>query len=188
MGMTTNMILASRAAQKGLMTAGDVVMMQTLMLQLLNPLFFLGVMYRNFTDNFLDIIRLYEVLEMVPKVREPEKPLECGELAGEIEFRRVSFCYPNQSVNFIRELSFDIKPKEFVAIMGPSGIGKSTIFNLMFRLYDPKEGEVLLDGKNVKDLRLVDFRSQIGFVSQAPYLFNDSVLNNILYGNPNATV
>lgn len=104
--MTINMILAGNAAKKGLMSAGDIVMMQTLMMQLLTPLFFLGVMYRGFTDNLLDILKLYEVLALVPMIREPEKPIECGELKGDILFRNVSFCYPGQNTEFIKDLSF----------------------------------------------------------------------------------
>lgn len=71
--------------------------------------------------------------------------------------------------------------------MGPSGIGKSTLFKLIFRLYDPESGQVFLDGKDVKTMKLNDFRKQICLVSQTPYLFNDTVMNNILYNTTKAT-
>jgi ABC-type transport system involved in Fe-S cluster assembly fused permease/ATPase subunit len=139
-GMTINMMVAAQYAKRSLMSAGDIVMMQSLMLQLINPLFFLGTMYRNFTDSFIDIKELFRVLQTPPKIRDPETPIPCGDLFGKIEFRDISFRYDNQPTMTLEKLSFTIQPGEFVALMGPSGIGKSTIFKLLFRLYDPQSG------------------------------------------------
>lgn len=178
------MIMAARAAKSQLMSAGDIVMMQSLMLQLINPLFFLGTMYRNFTDSFIDIKELFAVLHEKPTISDPINPLSCGQLKGNIQFRNVAFKYGNQAAPILEKLNFEIQPGEFVALMGPSGVGKSTVFKLLFRLYDPLDGEVLLDGQDIKQLKLEDFRSQICVVSQTAYLFNDSVMNNIIYNNP----
>jgi ATP-binding cassette subfamily B protein len=108
------------------------------------------------------------------------------EVHGEITFKNVSFRYINDSNHILNQLSFTVKPNKFVAIIGKSGIGKTTILNLIFRLYDPREGVVELDGKDLKSLNF-NFRKHITFVSQHPYLFNGTVMENLKFGNPSCT-
>lgn len=148
-------------------------MIQTLMMQFLNPLFFLGSMYRTFTDTFIDVKELKDTLAMPARVKEGTE--NYTDVKGNIRFENVAFHYLDQTDHIIENLSFEVKENSFVAIMGESGAGKSTILNLMFRLYDPIEGAVFMDDKNVKDLNF-EFRKQISFVSQTPYLFNGSIL------------
>ena len=137
-GLTFNMILAAYYVQKGILSTGDLIMIQTLMLQFLNPLFFLGTMYRTFTDTFVEVKELYDTMERPANVT--EGAIELPELKGNIVFKNVKFAYLKDKSQVIENLSFEVKPNEFVAIVGESGSGKSTLLNLIFRLYDPQAG------------------------------------------------
>jgi ATP-binding cassette subfamily B protein len=105
------------------------------------------------------------------------------QLSGNISFENVTFCYPNRSANAITDLSMEIRPGEKVAIVGTSGAGKSTIVNLLCRLYDPDQGKIFIDGCDVKQFDLETLRSNIGVVSQEIFLFNDTIEENIRFGN-----
>ena len=111
---------------------------------------------------------------------------EVTSVDGKISFKNVGFSYLYDSNFIFNNLNFTIKEGSFVAVMGRSGSGKTSILNLIFRLYDPQEGDIEIDGKNIRDLNF-SFRNHVSFVSQAPYLFNGTVMENLKYGNPNAT-
>ena len=107
---------------------------------------------------------------------------------GEIKFENVWFRYPTRKEDFVlRGLTITINPNESVALVGESGCGKSTFVNLMMRFYDVDHGRILLDGKNIKDINLHDLRKAISLVMQEPIIFNYTILDNILYGKPEAT-
>lgn len=109
-------------------------------------------------------------------------------LKGKIEFRNVSFAYPTKPTQkVLKNISFTIEPGQFAALVGYSGCGKSTIIQLLERYYDIEEGEILLDGINIKEYNLLELRKKIGLVSQEPVLFKRSVYDNILYGNLDAS-
>jgi ATP-binding cassette, subfamily B, multidrug efflux pump len=101
---------------------------------------------------------------------------------GEIEFKHVTFTYPNSGITAIKDLSFKINKNESFAIVGNTGSGKSTILNLLMRQFDPTEGEIFIDGKNIKDINIHDFRRQTGVIPQDVFLFSDSIGNNIKFG------
>jgi ATP-binding cassette subfamily B multidrug efflux pump len=101
---------------------------------------------------------------------------------GNIEFRNVSFTYPDTGIQALKNISFEVRPGEFLAIIGRTGSGKSTIANLLMRMYDTEQGQVLIDHKNLKELDLQGFREQIGFVPQEVFLFSDTIRNNIAFG------
>ncbi len=129
--------------------------------------------------------RINEFLKEEPQIKnlQPENtPIE-----GEIEFRNVSFTYEDTNITALRNVSFTVKKGETLAIIGKTGSGKSTILELIGRLYDVEEGEILIDGKNVRDLNLEDLRNSIGYVPQDAFLFSDSIKNNIRFGDTNAT-
>ena len=107
-------------------------------------------------------------------------------IRGQIQFKDVHFKYINESEHVLLDLNFEVPEGKFVGIVGKSGIGKTTILNLIFRLYDAQEGQVLLDGHNVKSLTF-DFRKHISFVSQTPYLTNSTVMENLKFGNPDCS-
>lgn len=106
-------------------------------------------------------------------------------IRGEVEFRNVSFHTRNADV--LEDVSFHVKPGQTVGILGPTGSGKSTLMNLLFRFYDAKKGEVLIDGVNVKKLNLQDLRDNIGIAMQDVFLFSDTIEGNIAYGRPDCS-
>ncbi len=124
--------------------------------------------------------------EIIFVEHEPEKGIE-KEIKGHIVFKNVSFKYPLAKDYALRNVSFEIKPGETVAIVGPSGAGKSTIADLIAGFWYPTEGDILIDGISIKELSLRSLRSQIAVVTQDVILFNDSVINNIRFGNISST-
>ncbi|MDX1738737.1 MAG: ABC transporter ATP-binding protein, partial [Alphaproteobacteria bacterium] len=130
--------------------------------------------------------RIFSVIDYKPAIVSPSNPVELKNVKGDVKFNNVSFSYSSDDL-ILDQINIHAAAGETVALVGPSGAGKSTILNLVPRFYDTCEGEILLDGHDVKKLALKDLRDQIGLVSQETGLFNDTILNNILYGNPNAS-
>jgi ATP-binding cassette, subfamily B, multidrug efflux pump len=123
--------------------------------------------------------RINEFLHTEPSIESP--PVAPQEIQGEVEFRDVSFVYPDSGIRALDHVSFRIKPGQSLAIIGRTGSGKSTIASLICRLYDVSEGEVLIDGKNVKSINLYSLRSQTGYVPQEVFLFSETIYNNIAF-------
>lgn len=131
--------------------------------------------------------RILEVLDTEPTVAPPADPVAPQELTGVVEFRDVTFTYPGAEDPVLANLSFTLTPGRTTAIIGSTGSGKSTLVNLIPRLYDVSSGEVLVDGVDVRRLDPDALWSRIGLVPQKPYLFSGTVASNLLYGRPNAT-
>ncbi|KRX09894.1 P-loop containing nucleoside triphosphate hydrolase [Pseudocohnilembus persalinus] len=186
LGITFNLIYGTMKASKGILTAGDLVLMQQLMMQIMQPLFFLGVFYREFQDSSLDIQRLYNIMDEKPSIIEDENAQDFDFKGGHIIFQNVSFGY-QKNKKIYNNFNLEIPSNSWISIVGESGIGKSTLCNLIFRLFNIEEGEIYIDGQNVKKLKLHSFRSKIGVISQTPYMFNDTVMNNLLYANQSKT-
>lgn len=130
--------------------------------------------------------RVFEIMDMEPEVKEPENPVELGRLKGSVEFRDVSFSYKDGD-HVLENVSFKSVPGETVAIVGPSGAGKTTFVNLILRFYDPVKGSVLVDGTDLKKVSFQSLRGQMGIVPQETILFSGSVEDNIKYGKPDAS-
>jgi ATP-binding cassette subfamily B protein len=128
--------------------------------------------------------RISELLEVAPRITSPRTPAQLlAASSGEIAFNRLSFAYPSgRDTRTLHDISFHIAPGETVAIVGPSGAGKSTIFQLLMRFYDPQSGAILLDGTDIRTLRVEDVRRQIALVPQDPVIFGISITENIAYG------
>ena len=129
--------------------------------------------------------RINEFLQEVPDIQNNStKPFKTE---GNVAFNNVSLTYDDTNIQALKNVSFSVKPGETIAILGKTGSGKSSIINLISRLYDVDEGIVTIDNIPVKDINLIDLRKDIGFVPQDPFLFSDSISNNIKFGKENAT-
>lgn len=170
------------------MTIGQLVTFNGLMWAFIQPINMFGMLVDN-TQNFAaSADRLYELWKVDSKIKNPEG-VENSEgklkIEGRVEFRNVNFAYNETPV--IKDMSFVIEPGTTVGILGPTGSGKSTIANLMCRYYDADSGEVLIDGKNVKDYNLQDLRRNVGITMQEAFLFSDTVEGNIAFARPEAS-
>ena len=129
--------------------------------------------------------RIFDILDHVSSVPEPQNPVKIKDVKGQIDLREVGFRYGNRTVN--RGINLQIKPGEFIGLVGHSGSGKSTLVNLICRFYDVSEGAILLDGVDIRSFPVADYRSNIGLVLQEPFLFFGTIADNIAYGKPHAT-
>lgn len=180
------LVIAIQDYGNGLLTMGEVVMLNTFMLQLFIPLGFLGSSYRMIRQALVDMEFLFQLLGLEPEIQDSEnaRPLRVDK--GEVKFSNVNFGYgPDRSV--IEDISFTIAPGTTTAIVGPSGAGKSTLSRLLYRFYDVGGGEVFIDGQNVADVTQLSLRQSVGIVPQDTVLFNDTIAYNIRYGRPEAS-
>jgi ATP-binding cassette subfamily B protein len=128
------------------------------------------------------------MLEIEPEIEESPDAVELATVRGNIEFRNVSFRYKNDHEDVLRDICLQISAGEYVALVGFSGVGKSTLCSLIPRFYDVVEGQILLDGRDIREVRLASLRNHIGMVHQDVYLFAGTVAENIGYGKPGASV
>jgi ATP-binding cassette subfamily B protein len=147
----------------------------------------LGQMARTVNRATSSAHRVFEVLDSEPEVREAPEPVRLSPVKGRVTFENVTFAYDGVR-QVLRGVSFDVRPGELVGLVGPSGGGKSTITNLIARFYDVTGGTVRIDGVDVRALDTGHYREQLGMVLQDPYLFHGTVLENIRYGLPHATL
>lgn len=185
-GMTLVMWLASRGVLAGTHSIGDFVMINAMMIQLYQPLHFLGMVYRDIKQSLVDLETMFTLLGEKPEI--PDKPgarpLQVS--GGVIRFDNVSFAYDEER-RILKNLSFDVPAGKMIAIVGPSGAGKSTISRILFRFYDIRTGRVTIDGQDIKDVTQASLRHAIGMVPQDTVLFNDTIAYNIRYGRMDAS-
>jgi len=130
--------------------------------------------------------RLFEITDTVPQVRESENPVSLKNVKGDVEFKDVKFAY-DENRTIIDGVSFNVSAGQTLGIVGHTGAGKSTLANLLTRLYDPNEGTVLVDGVDLRDVSFADLHAMIAIVSQETYLFRGTILDNIRYARPDAS-
>ncbi len=182
---TASMILAAYHVSQGVMTIGDFVLINALMMQIFLPLNFLGFVYREMKGSMANIDAMFALLRVKSSVRDLPNALALNVTKGEIEFNKVSFSYyPERPI--LKGVSFKVAPKQKVAIVGGSGSGKSTIMKLLFRFYDVNSGDICVDGQNIASVSQHSLRRAISVVPQDTVLFNASILDNIKYGNVKA--
>ena len=170
----------------GDMTYGTLVLFLSYVGMINSPLFMFVDMTHFFSHCMNGVQRLFEIYDAEPEVMEKENPIRKDRLEGHVEFKNVVFSY-DKNRKIIDDVSFEIEPGRMIGIVGHSGAGKSTLANLLIRLYDVGEGEITIDGVNVKDYSFETLRRNIAIVSQETYLFIGSVLENIRYAKPDAT-
>ena len=184
-GLMAVMAMAGADIQKGNLTVGDFVAVNTYLLQLYLPLNFLGWVYRALRQALVDMERMFGLLDERPDIADkPDaKPLVIN--GGELVFDNVHFAYGERPI--LKGISFTVQPGKRVAIVGPSGSGKTTISRLLFRFYDPVAGAVRLDGQDVRDVTQASVRAAIGVVPQDTVMFNSTIGYNIGYGRDGAS-
>ncbi|CAB3401793.1 unnamed protein product [Caenorhabditis bovis] len=169
------------------MSVGDYVLFTTYILQLYTPLNFFGTIYRVIQKAFIDMENLFELMNQHPEVVDRHDAIEYSEPKGQIAVKNVCFEYQS-GAPVLENVSFEIGRGETLALVGESGSGKSTLVRLLFRLFETSSGEIEYDGIDVRDLKMKSLRDKIGIVPQDTVLFNDTILYNIRFGRPSATL
>lgn len=172
---------------KGQMTIGTLLAFTIYFPRFLDTAKSLRSDYMQFRELKPKLKEIEEVLNLPVEIETSAQAVPLKQAKGEIEFRNVSFSYGPKSGN-IRHVSFHIRPGEFVGIVGPTGAGKSTLLDLLLRFYDPNEGQILLDGKDLREYDLHDLRNRIGLVTQDVFLWDKTIKENLLYAKPDATI
>ncbi|RLQ22401.1 ATP-binding cassette domain-containing protein [Seongchinamella sediminis] len=178
--------LAASQVYRGDLTLGDFILINQFMIQLFLPLGFLGFVFREIKGSMANIEKMFELMAVTPTV--VDRP-DAGRLQltrGAIEFHNIDFAYkPDRPI--LQGVSLRVAPGEKVAVVGASGSGKSTLVKLLFRFYDPDRGHISIDGQDIATVTQASLRQAIGIVPQDTVLFNDSIVANVRYGNPQAS-
>jgi ATP-binding cassette subfamily B protein len=185
-GLAAVMVMCAFEIRAGSKTVGDFVLVNAMMIQLYQPLNFMGMVYREIKQAITDIELMFSILGREPEIRDVAgaPPLKVG--TGTIRFENVSFAYePTRRI--LKGISFEVPAGKTVAVVGPSGAGKSTISRLLFRFYDLSGGCILIDGQDIAGVTQKSLRRAIGMVPQDTVLFNDTIRYNIRYGRWEAT-
>jgi len=180
-GLAAVMVMCAYGIKEGTNTIGDFVMINAMMIQLYQPLNFMGMVYREIKQAVIDIERMFSILAREPEIKDTPgaKPLIIKR--GAIRFENVLFSYePERQI--LNGISFEVPAGHHVAVVGPSGAGKSTISRLLFRFYEVSGGRILIDGQDIRDVTQRSLRAAIGIVPQDTVLFNDTIRYNIRYG------
>ncbi len=185
-GLGAVMVMCARGIQAGTNTVGDFVMVNAMMIQLYQPLNFMGMVYREIKQAVTDIETMFHILSRDPEIKDKPGAPALHVQKGAIRFDNVSFAYEAERP-ILKGISFEGPAGRPVAIVGPSGAGKSTISRLLFRFYDVTGGRILIDGQDIRDVTQVSVRAAIGMVPQDTVLFNDTLRYNIRYGRWEAT-
>jgi len=178
------LLYAQRLTAVGAMTIGTFAAYIVAMMQMYDPLRKLSRIQNYFQQSFAATARIYTLLDTHTEKRDAPNAVALAPLQDSIEFRHVSFKYQDSNDWILRDVNLEVKRGEVVALVGQSGAGKTTLTNLLMRFYDTTDGQIRIDGTDVRGAQLVSLRGQIALVTQDVILFNDSIINNIAYGRP----
>lgn len=186
-GLVIMMLMAGNGVVAGELTIGEFTMVHIYLMQLFQPLNFLGFVYREIKQSLIDMEAMFNLLHVEQEISDPpdSEPLKIG--PGEVSFENVSFGYDSRR-GILKQVSFNVAPGKTLAIVGSSGAGKSTVSRLLFRFYDVDEGAIKIDGQDIRSVTQNSVRASIAIVPQDTVLFNDTILYNIGYGRPDASV
>jgi ATP-binding cassette subfamily B protein len=186
LGLTATMMMCALGVRSGRNSVGDFVLINAMMIQLYQPLNFMGMVYREIKQAIIDIEKMFEVLGRKPEIEDAPDAGPLLVTSGAIRFDDVRFAYEAERP-ILKGLSFEVPAGKRVAIVGPSGAGKSTISRLLFRLYDVSGGSITIDGQDIRRVTQASLRAAIGMVPQDTVLFNDTIRYNIRYGRWDAS-
>lgn len=184
-GLTFIMIYAGQGVIKGTMSLGDLVLVNTMMLQLFMPLNFLGIIYRMLRHTLADMQMVLDLLDTPAEINDVPGAVSLNVQKGQVEFDNVSFSY-QEDRQILKGISFTIPAGTKLGVVGASGAGKSTLSRLLFRFYDPQSGHIRIDGQDISQVSQQSLRQFIGIVPQDTVLFNDTIYYNIQYAKPDA--
>jgi ABC-type transport system involved in Fe-S cluster assembly fused permease/ATPase subunit len=185
-GLVAVLLMCVVEIRSGKKTVGDFVFINLMMLQLYQPLNFMGMVYREVRQAIVDIEAMFAILDQNPEIEDVPGAQPLRVTSGDVRFENVEFAY-DPARPILRGVSFEAPPGHTIAIVGPSGAGKSTISRLLFRFYEPTGGRILIDGQNISGVTQRSLRAAIGMVPQDTVLFNDSIVYNIRYGRDDAS-
>ncbi|MFW5682767.1 MAG: ABC transporter ATP-binding protein [Phycisphaeraceae bacterium] len=168
------------------LSLGDLLVFSGLLQQFSSQIGNIAQLANNIQASLIGAARVFEVLDTPVEITSPENPAELGQARGEVRFDHVSFSYTGHE-KALQDIDFQVNPGQCVAILGPTGAGKSTLMSLIPRFYDPDEGRILLDGRDVREYDLDELRRNIGMVFQESFLFSNTVAANIAFGHPDAS-
>lgn len=150
------------------------------------PIMNLSSFYNTLITNFAAADRIFDILDQEPDIENIGKAPKMNRIEGKVEFRNIDFSY-NVGGKVLNNINFKVNPGDKIALVGATGSGKTTIISLLSRFYDPTDGEILVDGKNIKYVDLYSYRSQMGIMLQDTFLFSSTIMENIRYGRLDAT-
>jgi ATP-binding cassette subfamily B protein len=180
-GLTVVMIMSIMGLRDGTTSLGDVVLVNAMMIQLYQPLNFMGMLYREVRQAVIDIETMFQLLGQNPEIVDPPDARPLNVTTGSVRFENVHFSY-DPARKILRGIDFEVPAGHTLAIVGPSGAGKSTISRLLFRFYEPQSGRILIDGQDIATVQQRSLRDHLGMVPQDTVLFNDTIDYNIRYG------
>ena len=185
-GLTIVMIMSIQGMRAGTHTLGDFMLVNAMMIQLYQPLNFMGMLYREIRQSVIDIETMFQLLGQNPEIADKPGAPPLVVTAGAVRFEDVHFSY-DPARKILRGISFEVPAGKTLAIVGPSGAGKSTISRLLFRFYEPQSGRITIDGQDIANVQQRSLRDNLGMVPQDTVLFNDTIDYNIRYGRWDAT-
>ncbi len=186
LGLTAAMAMSIAGIKSGANTVGDFVLINAMMIQLYQPLNYMGVVYRDIRQSAIDIEMMFAILGQNPEIEDRAGAKPLAVTSGRLLFENVSFHYdPRRAI--LKDVSFEVPAGKTVAVVGPSGAGKSTLSRLIFRFYEPSSGRITIDGQDIAMVTQSSLRAAIGMVPQDTVLFNDTIAYNIRYGRSDAS-
>ena len=181
-------LFAVRWLKLGQTSVGQLIAFASYIALFWEPVKSIASALNQFTNQLTSAQRVFELLDTQSILQEVPDATQLKVTSGEVEFKNITFAYPDEpDVQIIQDLNLHVNPGEMIALVGPTGAGKTTIINLIARFYDPVEGKVLIDGQDIAKVTLTSLRSNIGVMTQDSFLFSGTVKENLLYGNPEAT-
>jgi len=187
LGLAIILWYGGRQVLNGSISIGTLVAFNLYLTMLAMPVQSLGFIVNAMMRAIASGDRIFEVIDTRPTIKDRENAIDLAEAVGEVEFRNVSFSYPGTAETVLHEINLIARPDQVIAIIGSTGAGKSTITSLIPRFYDATEGQVLVDGVDVRDYTLLSLRQNVSLVMQETFLFSSSIRDNIAYGRPDAT-